>query len=425
MPKLLRCTLLICLGFASGIAASAQLVKPLAIKIQGTNEYSVAELEAVTGLKPGQVYSSDELNRRSQQLLTTGVFEKVGYKFDGVDLVLLLTVSSQHYPIELENLPLDPGADLTEALKKKVPLFHGLAPTEGGTLNALCKALQEMLTDQGIQANVVAETSGNAAAHVIKAMKFSIASPAVKIGQLQIEGLSDAMSPVVTAFAAHAGGPYQTGVTELNLQQRLESVYQSAGYAAVEVTVHHKAGATSNADGIRVPFAVVIKEGKVYKLGAIDLATGIPVDRAVLEKAVGPRERYTPDSRYLSAMIAQLATQLKSKGYLDSTVSSELHPDDAAGVANYTIHANVGPVYRLAFVKFADVSDDLRTLLMRNWQMLPGDPFDESYVGTFILKAQGSDSGLRTALAGMKANYDVRADAETHEVNLVVRLVKQ
>ncbi len=50
---------------------------------------------------------------------------------------------------------------------------------------------------------------------------------------------------------------------------------------------------------------------------------------------------------------------------------------------------------------------------MRNWQMMPGDPFDETYVSSFMLAAQKSDPVLQRTLAGVKASYDVHADPET------------
>jgi len=42
------------------------------------------------------------------------------------------------------------------------------------------------------------------------------------------------------------------------------------------------------------------------------------------------------------------------------------------------------------------VSDELRGPLMRIRQMLPGDPFDESHVSSFIVRVEKEDNTLRT-----------------------------
>lgn len=55
---------------------------------------------------------------------------------------------------------------------------------------------------------------------------------------------------------------------------------------------------------------------------------------------------------------------------------------------------------------------------------MPGEPFDESYVTNFMLIAQKSDPVLQRSLAGVKTTYDVHADPDTHEVNLVIHLVR-
>ena len=92
---------------------------------------------------------------------------------------------------------------------------------------------------------------------------------------------------------------------------------------------------------------------------------------------------------------------------------------------SYNVDVDPGPVYHLGFVKFDNVTDELRTLLIRNWQMLPGDPFDESYVATFIFKAQHQDPVLARSLVGVKASFSVMANPDTHDVNVLIRLEKQ
>ncbi len=67
----------------------------------------------------------------------------------------------------------------------------------------------------------------------------------------------------------------------------------------------------------------------------------------------------------------------------------------------------------------------MRSLLIRNWQMLPGDVFDESYVGNFITKVQEHDPVLKRSLAGVKVSYNAMADPQTHDVNVVIRLEKR
>ena len=112
----------------------------------------------------------------------------------------------------------------------------------------------------------------------------------------------------------------------------------------------------------------------------------------------------------------------KAKGYLDCTVTPHPQLDDAAGTVSYTVDVNPGPVYHLAFVKFVNMNDSTRMLLMRYWQMMPGDVFDQSYVDMFIPNVQKEDLTLAQTLAGAKVKYIETEDRQNDTVNLVIQL---
>jgi hypothetical protein len=78
----------------------------------------------------------------------------------------------------------------------------------------------------------------------------------------------------------------------------------------------------------------------------------------------------------------------------------------------------------VAYVKFDNVSDELRSLLMRQWQLMPGDVFDQTYLDTFLIKAQRQDPVLRSSLAGVLSTMETSADPTTHDVDVTIKLEK-
>jgi outer membrane protein assembly factor BamA len=107
----------ICLAFWLVIVpAGAQKFLPKSIQFNGDSEYSDQEFLSASGLKEGQVLDDSEMNVHSKRLMDTGVFDGLTFKFDGQDLIFLLTPATQLYPIELENLPLSPGQELDAKL---------------------------------------------------------------------------------------------------------------------------------------------------------------------------------------------------------------------------------------------------------------------------------------------------------------------
>jgi outer membrane protein assembly factor BamA len=398
-----------------------QLLKPQSIRFEGLQEYTPNELLPVVGITKGQVYTSDFLNQTAQKLMGTGVFEKVGFKFDGVDLTYLIRESADLYPVVIDNLPLP--ADFDARLHQRFPLYHGRVPSEGTLLDDVQAALQQMIKDQGLDAKVTYVPAGDNPNKKATSIKFRIDSPAVAIGDVQLSGVSDALLAPVNEAIKRVAESFVTTQSQNNLQDQIASVYRFNGYATASVQAV-PAGKPTLANGIiRVPFAVSVTEGRAYTLGKVQIDPNLPV-AAEVEKLCTACD-HPKDAHYLGTAVGLVTMRMKAKGYLDCKVTPHASIDEAAGVVNYTIDAVPGPQYHLGLLKFDNVSNDLRSLLMRNWQMMPGDPFDETYVSSFMLAAQKSDPVLQRTLAGVKASYDVHADPESHDVNLVIRLSRQ
>jgi outer membrane protein assembly factor BamA len=413
-------------ALAACMPAPAQKFQPKTIQFKGDPEYSDAELLAAAGLKKSVVLTVAEMNEHFNRLQDTGMFDRILYKFDGVDLIYTLTPASVLYPIRLENLPLTPGSDLDAKLHERFPLYHGKVPPENGLLEDVRRALEDMLAAQGMKATVTAMPLGTPGTKNVTAMNFAIQSPPVRVGVIHLDGVSPELQVRVQSVAEHtAETPFDTENSLTNIEHAFESFYTEEGYAAVKVHAVRSGDPQVKADAIVVPFSVTIQEGRVYKLGTIHLPANAPITQAEIDKAFGPRSQAAARGVALRTSWAMIAGRYKSKGYLDCKITPHPEFDDANGVVNYTVDVDTGPVYHLAFVKFENVSDELRKLLMRNWQMLPGDPFDEAYVANFILSAQKADPVLMRTLAGVKASFDVRADAQTHDVNVAIKFEKR
>ena len=401
--------------------ASAQKFLPKSIKFQGDSEYNDAELLAAAQLKKGVVLGYADMQDYSKRLLATGVFATVAFKFDGQDLIFLLTPSSDLFPVQLENLPLNPGEDLDRKIHELVPLYHGKVPAEGGLTDEVGAALQKALAEKGLQVTVVATTSADLSTHKVNAVSYSITSLPVNVGIASVDGVSDTFQPRVRAVLAEAAkNSFSTMETDANLERAVEQYYSDQGYAAAKAQVTQGEPAIASGS-IVVPFAVHVAEGHSYKVTSIQLPDGAPVTQAEIDKVLN-----SPSPQPLGVKVRSvwglLASRYHGKGYLDCKITPHAALNDADATVSYTVDVEPGPVYHLGFVKFDNVSDDLRKLLIHNWEMMPGDPFDQSYVANFITKAQQQDPALQRSLAGVKVKFDVTANPNTHEVNVTIRL---
>jgi outer membrane protein assembly factor BamA len=406
--------------------AAAQKFLPKNIQFKGAPDYSGQELLDASGLKKGTALTVDEMKGHFQRLMDTGVFENVAYKFDGVDLVYSLTPSTLMYPIRLENLPLTPGKELDAKLHDRFLLYHGKVPPEGGLLESVRQALEEMLAAQGIKATVAATPFGAIGAKTVSAMNFSITSLPVQVGSIQVQGVSPEIQARISSIAAHiTGTAFDTENTQIKLEHAFQSFYDDEGYAAAKVRAARSGDAVVTPANIGIPYSISVEEGRRYKLGAVHLPPDALVTQSDIEKLTTSHTETPSRGAATRAVWGLISARYKAKGYLDCALTPHPKYDEASGVVNYSIDIVPGPVYHLALVKFENVSDELRSHLMRNWQLLPGDPFDEGYVANFVLAAQKADPILQRSLMGVKFSFDVRADQQTHEVNVVIRFERR
>jgi outer membrane protein insertion porin family len=407
--------------FAAVCPAIAQEFLPETIQFKGAPEYSDAELLKASGLEKGVVISYANMNAVSKTLMNTGVFSTLAFKFDGRDLIFTLTPSTDLYPIRLENLPLTPGEELNASLHDQFPLYHGKVPAESGLTESVRGALEKMLSDQGLRATVVA--APDLAANKVTDVNYSISSPQVLVSVSGIDGVSAPYREEVGSLVNKAlDFPFDTANTAGNLERAVEQFYDDRGYAAAKIQASRQRDPYLASGAIVVPFSIHVEEGRKYQVKSIQLPPEAPVTQAEIDKALAPVPNGPPMGVGVRSIWVLISSRYKSKGYLDCKVTPHATVDNAAGTVSYTVNVDPGPVYHLGFVKFDNVSDALRTLLIHNWEMMPGDPFDESYVADFIVKVQMQDPVLRRSLAGVKANFDASADPQTHIVNLVIRL---
>ena len=190
------------------------------------------------GLKPDARLSPSDVKAHAKQLSDTGMFVVVKFSSDSKGLLFTLTPSKELYPMHIDNLPLKPGKELNDKLHERLPLYRGLLPASGSMVEAICRTFEQMLSAQGIKVTVGAALTSGLGPQKITAMNFSITSPAVKIGSIQLAGVSAAMQGKASALAAgQTGNAFDSENTALGLQHAFEDLYKDLGYAAVKVNV--------------------------------------------------------------------------------------------------------------------------------------------------------------------------------------------
>ena len=393
------------------------------IRFQGAAQYTPEELLAAAGLKADAKLSFAEVKAHAKQLNDTGLFELVKFVSDRQGVLFALTPAAQLYPMHLDNLPLTPGKDLDARLHERFPLYHGQLPGAGSIVDGLCRSLEEMLAAKGMQATVKAALTSGLGPSKITAVNFSIASPAVHIGKIQLSGVSSVMQPkAVLVAVGQMGNDFDTENSALGLRHAYEDLYQDLGYAAVQIDVAQLDPVIAAGQPVEIPFKVTIREGGIYTLGKIEYPAGALVARAEAEKV---QAKYPASSaRPLDLFLLAVRDAHHAHGYLDCAVTTHASFNEATHIVNYALEVTPGAQYRLGSVKFDGAPEAMGAKLKAAWKMAAGDVFDESYLGAFPALAQKKDKQLTKWLLTVIATTEVKPDVATHQVACIFHFAK-
>jgi outer membrane protein assembly factor BamA len=408
----------------STLSAPAQRkAAPTGLRFQGAPQYTQQELLAAAGVKPGVRLTAAELKARARQLSETGFFKEVKLSTESKGPLFTLVPANPLYPMHLDNVPLTPGNDLDAALRQRFPLFHGMLPASGSTVDGICTMFEGMLAAKGVKTTIKASLTSGLGAQKITAVNFTVTSPAVHIGHIQLSGVSPAMEPKASlTVSGQTGNNYDAENTKHGLQHAFEDLYQNEGYAAVKVEVSQVEPFVVTQQSIEIPFSVAIKEGAVYKVGTMDLPSGMPVTRADVDKTIS---KYPPKSgRPLDLFMLAVRDAYHARGYLDAAVAQHPSFNEATHVVNYSLEVTPGTQYKFASVSFEGAPEAMSAKLKAAWKMSSGDVFDESYLATFTAQAQKKDKQLSKWLQSEIVTYDVKPDPAAHQVNCVYHFAK-
>jgi outer membrane protein assembly factor BamA len=409
-------------------AAPAQRKAPTpAIRFEGAPQYTQEELLAAAGINPSVRLSASQVKAHAKLLNDTGLFAVVKFSSDSKGLLFSLTLNTQLFPMHLDNLPLQPGKELDAKIHARFPLYHGLLPANGSMDDGISQMFSEMLAAQGIKATVKAALTSGLGLQKITAIDFTITSPAVRIGPIQLSGVSPVMQARVnTLVAGQTGNAFDTENTAIGLKHAFEDLYEDQGYAAVEVVVTQidppiVSGQSSDL-AVAIPFAVAITEGGVYKLGSITYPADALVPRSDVERVLS---KYQAGSgRPLDLFLLAVRDAYHAHGYLECSVVSHAAFNETTHIVNYSLEIGPGPIYQMGTVHFDDAPDAMTARLTRLWKMAPGQPFDESYVSTFAARAQKQDKTLAKWMQTVITSFDIKPDAATHQANCVFHFAK-
>jgi outer membrane protein assembly factor BamA len=413
--------LALCLSIPT-LHLSAQTFTVPPITFEGAPAYSQADLLKVTGLTPGSTSTQDALQAAAQHLGDTGLFSDINFASNEKGLLFTLKPmpESNFLAASFTNFVWWSSAELTTALKARVPLYIGVVPTTGNFKDSIISALKAMVAEKGVTANVVAIAVSAQPGAAPTSLSFAIDSPPVRVHELTLVHASPSMQPRLDPVIKNqTDQPFDTNTTRTTISNALTSAYHDAGYLDMAVLNLAQAPPQVTPNSIDVAFTATLKEGQPYQLFQLDWPGSDVISTADFNKQVKMKPGDMASEAALRQSLSIIAAAYVAKGFQDAKVKAPATFDHLSHHVSYTITVDPGPQYHIHSVKALGLSAEQQKQFDSAWHMNPGDFYDTTYLTNFL----HNNSALQS-LAGYSATYDAISDPNTHLVDLTITFAK-
>lgn len=378
--------ILIIIAFA--LALAQQPGRRIAkIEIEGLERLSADEVVATSGLKPGTLFSVEELDAAGQRLVDSGLFAKVGYRTitKGNQLTVIFQVQEAkggQSPVAFDNFVWFTNDELVTAIKREVPSFSGTAPDAGHMTDDIKRALENLLKEHGIEGTVdyAPWVSGGKQEHL-----FSVTGVPLPICTLHFPGARNVPEAKLVKSSKQ--------LTDENYSQKsaiafstfvLFPIYREVGQLRAKfgqpIT---KLDASANCKG-GVEVNIPVEEGPIYLWDKAEWTGNQTLSPRELDEALGMKSGEVANGVKIDKRLREVGRSYGRTGHLDLSLNAQPEFDDAASRVIYKIVVKEGPPYRMGRLSVKGLSDADAKSLEQRWKLKSGEIFDTSYFDRFL-----------------------------------------
>ncbi|MEP7364739.1 MAG: POTRA domain-containing protein [Acidobacteriota bacterium] len=385
---------------------------------EGSKLYSETGILALTGLAAGQPGSKDIFDAARDRLLSTALFETIGYRYapgpggQGYAVTFEVADISQVYPVRFTRLGVSDD-EANAALAKALPLYSGKIPPTDKLLALASKTLTDLLTAKGTPTPVSHKvTSDNPAdLHVLF---YPTGAPPI-IAEVHFRGNKILPTPSLQ-LAIHGvaiGTEYREPYFRQVLTNAIVPLYEARGRLRVKFPKIDVANA-SKVKGISV--TVEIEEGESYKVSKVAVTGAEPLNEDLLATAK-LKEDDIANFDEVRAAQARIRDNMLQRGYMKVTSTVERVLDDKKLTAELTIKITPGTQYKFGKLTITGLDLIGTPAVEKRWALEPGKPYNAAYPLFFINRL--IEERMFEDLGGIHHKTAVDEAAQTVDVNLI------
>jgi outer membrane protein insertion porin family len=357
------------------------------IKVKGLRRLSADQVIAASALRPGQSADEAAFKQMLDRLGQTGLFTRLSYRYQcstaGCDLEIQAEETDKLRSVSFENFVWLADAELVRLAHARLPLFQGLLPISGMLADQLASALKDILAERGVRAEVeYLPLPGSRGS--IESYQFKLSGHPVLIDRIEFPGASrEQRSELDSAARPLLGKPYLRTKIASAERTRFTEVYQARGYLKVDFSPPQTKIIRDGSE-TRVDLTISVSPGPRYRVASVSFRGNQVSPTAELAPLIHLRLGQPANAMALREDLAQIEKLYGTKGYIAARIEPSAELDDSQASVRYILNFTEGDLYRMGALKIEGLRDDAAEKISAQWQMKPGDPFDQGYIDRFF-----------------------------------------
>jgi outer membrane protein insertion porin family len=360
------------------------------LKVEGSHNYTQAQILAVAGLKVGQTAGKADFEAARDRLVATGMFETVGYKFapggdkNGYAASFQVVEVQPAYPIRFDDLGTT-DKELADYLRGKDPLFAPRLAATKAVLERYKQWIQEYMTAHQSKDTVVAKVvpAGAPAGPGEFSILFRPARSDPAVAEVAFEGnVAIPTSKLQNTIAEVAVGlPYKEEAFRQCLDSSIRPLYDARGRIRVKFTKVSVEKAT-DVQGLAVK--VVVDEGGTYDLGDVRIEGAAHFEPVRLLKTGKFKKGDLADFDEIGNGVDRIKKVLAHEGYMRNDVQIVRKVDDAKKTVNLMLRIDEGPQFLFGTLRIEGLDLNGESAIRKMWTHKEGTPYNPEYPDYFL-----------------------------------------
>lgn len=387
------------------------------IEVSGLKRMSEAQLIERSGLETGQSVDVAALDAAAEQLLATGLFTRLSYRYRTQGDAATVTFEVEearresNIPVVFDNFVWFSEEELARAVKNQLPSFDGTAPETDGAVASITRALAQLLGERKIPAQVEylasASETGTNPKHI-----FSVRGIRIPICTVQYPGAAAfAETELISNSKPVMNADYSQEFMQGFADGTLKPLYRQRGHLRVNFKQPRATAATgvdkcTNGASVAVP----VEEGLAYSWERAEWEGNAALSAAELDAAFGMKSGELADGLKIDKSLRAVAKAYGRRGYLYLSLKHDAQFADATRRVTYRINIKEGDQFRMGTLNITGLSVADTNRLKAMWKLKPGDVYDAHYSDEYMDKALLQI--LRPGIRPPRIEFSVKPDRQ-------------